>query len=136
VEKTQNIGAKVSQFPLKFSPAKPLKERNFFSGAGSNTVPDPVLNEVTSESNRYKTEDSNQDQFGFKAFDLQPTRSGNPGSSQSLPDPGPQGHSLPAGARPVEEQQLKARAEEDSADLNAFSHLEAPPSISEDKVWA
>jgi hypothetical protein len=96
-----------------FTPGnKPVKERNsFFIG---NSIPDPKLNDITAEEERrQKLEDqSPKQQNSFKAFDLQPADS--LGNSRLVP-----------GAQPTNVQK--------QPDIDAFKHLESPPSISEDK---
>jgi hypothetical protein len=109
----KNSHKKKLQAGVKKAPAsKPVKERNnFFNG---NSIPDPKVNDITTEEERrQKSEDQfPKQQNNFKAFDLQPADSlGN--------------NRLPAGAQPTNVQK--------QPDIDAFKHLESPPSISEDK---
>jgi hypothetical protein len=97
-----------------------VKERNsFFNG---NSIPDPKLNDITAEEERRQKSESQfpKQQNSFKAFDLQPADS--LGNSR-----------LPAGAQPANVQQQPNAARDRERDIDAFKHLESPPSISEDK---
>ncbi len=97
-----------------------MKERNsFFNG---NSIPDPKLNDITAEEERRQKSESQfpKQQNSFKAFDLQPADS--LGNSR-----------LPAGAQPINVHEQPATTGDRERDIDAFKHLESPPSISEDK---
>jgi hypothetical protein len=97
-----------------------VKERNnFFSG---NSIPDPKLNDITAEEDGKQKSESQfpKQQNSFKAFDLQPADS--LGNSR-----------LPAGTQPTNVQKQPDAARDMERDIDAFKHLESPPSISEDK---
>ena len=107
-------------FPHPFSPlVQPVQERNFFNSI-SSAVPDPDQNEVLPKDKEEEARLAPQKRLGFKAFDLQTNQ-----------QPAP-----PAGAQRVNVQSGQAvlRQDDQSAAIEAFKHLEAPPSITEDKV--